>query len=509
VLQLTLRVSDYLQVAAGWLGFVLLVAWALVVRSKRSQDSQRGRLAKRVIVRAGVATIVLLAGVHLNRGRPGYNVWDLYHTTVGGKFLPELGYEHLYDCSWQLGVPKERRSSASQVRDLATFKMRPPGQGLTEKQCTELFSPERLREFRRDSSFFLGKEGPLGPQVFMDFGYNGTPFHAGLVRAVFGPATITGRSLYLASMVDSALMAAALVLVFKGFGLGGLAVTVGLIGLNVTDASVSMNASFLRHSYVAALLAATSLLALRRPGVAAILLAIATADRLFPICFAVAYIARAAMDAVRNKRFSSDDLGFAGAFVGALIAIVAFSSVGAGYGSWRQCLVHLWHREHALFVIGVGLKPLFIVPSPLQTDVGQIMEIFTKNGSIDCWWVYYPVAIGVVTLAGYLLLSRLERLPFTLLFGLILVVTLATPLPYYMLILTALGPFCMQLSASNCLRATLWTVGALVLALTVQAVGRIGYMFATAFMSPITLVLLAGLVRISRSEPARALPNLA
>ena len=157
-----------------------------------------------------------------------------------------------------------------------------------------------------------------------------------------------------------------------------------------------------------------------------------------------------------------------------------------------------------MYMINVGLKPFFVTPVPTPENIPKIVEIaFQTESSPPASWLYYPVAAGLLFASARILLSRTARLPFMILFGLILFLTVTSPRPYFLLILTVLGIFCISVDGIGKPRCALFVALVFALAHTAHVVWRVPHVFVPIYLSPLMLLLFGGLVALASRSTGR------
>lgn len=487
----SVEISDAIEVAGAY-ALVVILAILIVLEMRRSRGRSRARFrrATRIVHAAWIGVLVVAMSTHVlrSRGRLRFGTWDLFHTVINAKYLPELGYFRLYDCAYQLAFPGDVKNEVHQVRDLRLYRFRSPTEAGEASQCAERFTSERLVEFRRDVRFFLSL--PLSrksvPNWVRDFGYFGTPVHAMAVRFLFDRVELNERNLILVSFTDDVLIALALIAVFMAFGVRAGLLTSSLLALSIADHTVSFGGSILRQSYVGLVVGAAAMLKLERPRTAGALLALATADKLFPGLFFIAVVIREVARYRVERRISRDATRFAGTYAGVLVACVALSLLAAGgVGDWAEFVYRIVSRELVFYGAGTGLKSEFML---------QTLDFYRTTQTLPrASWLYYPTALVFVAVGGWLCARRLDAIGCMVLYGLILVFTLTSPLGYYLMILTALGAFCASLRSEIWrLVSALWIAIVFAVEHTLQVAGPRDILIAARFLAPLTTLLLLG-----------------
>ncbi len=215
----------------------------------------RPRRAKAARVLLGV-TAVLSAGAWINFGNFRYHdvahVWEIYHYYVGAKYFPELGYEHLYDCS---AVAEAEDGATAElpetrIRDLTTNQIVFAAVALqSPAACKSRFSAPRWTSFRSDVRFFRERLAGSWRQAQLDHGYNATPVWTLTGRAVASAVPATASGLGVLVSLDFVLLLLALVLIYAGFGFEAGSLGVVFFGCNALSRYAWTGGAFLRYDW--------------------------------------------------------------------------------------------------------------------------------------------------------------------------------------------------------------------------------------------------------------------
>ncbi len=147
--------------------------------------------------------------------------WDLWHYAVGAKYLPELGYTHLYECSAVADLEDGyfRPGQLRKIRDLHDNRLRwERAQDLPAAECKARFTPDRWRDFTFDTSWYRYRNGPeRWAEMQGDHGFNGTPVWAILGRFVTARPMTDGGALRLA-MIDPLPLLGMWIAIARAFG---------------------------------------------------------------------------------------------------------------------------------------------------------------------------------------------------------------------------------------------------------------------------------------------------
>jgi len=276
-------------------GVLAIAATALLLwrRDCGTRGRKPGRLHEVLLALCGLAGLAAWSSFgqfHFN----GYlHDWDSYHYYIGAKYLPELQYTRLYDCSVVAEAtpdpadppPEEPRL----IRDLATNELIPASKALEDPQrCTSHFSAERWQQFRADLEFFKRRSSPeRWAAILRDHGFNGTPVWAvaGHLLTNFGPAT--HAQLLALTCLDLVLLAAMWICLSWGFGWRAACVCAVAFGTDYPARFAWTGGSLLRFDWLCALACGIACLKRGKNFWAGFLLGASALLRVFP-AFALA-----------------------------------------------------------------------------------------------------------------------------------------------------------------------------------------------------------------------------
>jgi len=247
-----------------------------------------GRPLTRAVRIAAFALLIAAAVAYPNFGvaHPGrghIHYWDVYHYFMGGKYLPELGYTHLYEATYVAGREMGAFADATAIRDLTTYDFRDP-RTLDASTVRARFTPERWQAFKRDL-VFIGNHIREWPGPLLDRGYNDPPPRAQLLHLLVGRVPATMASLTVLTAIDYGLAAIALVVVWRTFGALPAALSFALFWLSFFARFDFIGGALLRWDWIVALLLAVAALARDRPVLAGLGFAYAALARIFPVVF--------------------------------------------------------------------------------------------------------------------------------------------------------------------------------------------------------------------------------
>lgn len=363
------------------------------------------------------------SGDHLQR-------WDLYHTVIGVKYFPELGYFETYRCSLVADQQGARRfKGAKRVRDLNTRDTLKRKEHLKDENCRARFSEPRWEEFQRDIKTvgtWMGRS--TWARIFGDKGFNGTPFYTMIVGVLLQIFGISDRAMVGHAMVDPALMIASFLCVAWAYGVNRAALVAILFCSFFPNRYLHMGGSILRFDYVAAILMGLSALKKERWGLAGFFLAWATLVRIFPLFFAFAVLLKIADETVRTRGLASSHRRFIAWYGGAVLIGVMMSvlSLKGGLQNWLDWAANMrLHNMHSAS-FRIGFKHLFMSDGAIGTsDYPEMQRIFeARSGS---YWV------AVVALSAPYLLSirKHSAAGFAAVYGVLLFFMLTVATRYY------------------------------------------------------------------------------
>ncbi|MGH7821765.1 MAG: hypothetical protein ACREQ9_18540, partial [Candidatus Binatia bacterium] len=252
---------------------VLLAALLWPSRARTAPRRERWKTGCLLVL----AAVAALNYFYLSRAGGFLHRWDLFHTLIGARYFPELGYDKLYECA----IFFDRRThhhygELGRIRDLSTLRYVPVERALRDSDCAERFTPARAQRFVADLAAFDALIPPSRwASLFQDKGYNGSPFYTFVVSRLTGGIDFDRRSLLLLALVDVVLILAAFAVAARAFGLRTALVAFVFFCVSFPNRYIHMGGSFLRFDFFACLLIGLSLLRMSRHRAAAALLALA------------------------------------------------------------------------------------------------------------------------------------------------------------------------------------------------------------------------------------------
>jgi len=399
-----------------------------------------------------VLGLVALAG-HFNFGRFHYpafvNHYDFFHTYVGAKYFPELGYSRLYTCTSVADSQDGLRARAERrwVRDVTTNEA---GLGhpaiLDPTSCTRHFSDARWQAFREDIRWLRTRMTSASwDSAMMSHGYNGTPVGTsiGYALANLGPAS--DQQILLLALLDPLLLVAMWALVAWAFGWRTMAVGLLWWGTNLPARWSWLGGSFLRALYLFAFVGAICAAKRGLPASAGSALGVASMFRVFPVLaaggpvLALAGRCWAARGLVLPDGVRRFGLGFLAttALLGAFSLIVPSGHARDGADSWQDFLKDTVVFSGTPLTNTIGLRTAISFEE--RTRAIHLERLWDKY-PWDTWkaarlrvfaerrWVYVAIVAAFVVLLLRAVINREEWIALTLGSGLI---PFVTDLPSY------------------------------------------------------------------------------
>jgi hypothetical protein len=360
---------------------MLAVGWGVLLR--RGLAGAREKRAQRAVLFA-IALVSLAAWPYLFNFHSSrfVHLWDSFHYYMGAKYLPELGYTRLYACTVAVDAEDGIDPGPRVVRDLRDNQRLPASTQLERAgECRARFTPERWEAFRRDTAFFRSAMGDDGwYRVRNDHGFNGTPAWAVLGGLLAGLAPASWTQLLILSLCDLALLAAAFLMIGRGFGLEAAALAAGYFGLNSLSQFGWTGGSFLRYDWLFCLVAGIAALRAGRPAVAGFALVSSTMLRIFPVCALIGLGLKALGESARERSLRPllRHRRFAAGAVAAGVLLLATSTLHHGDARiWVDFAENTAKHLSTLSTNHVGL-PVFlgydhearieVMTDPLQPD---------------------------------------------------------------------------------------------------------------------------------------------
>jgi hypothetical protein len=375
--------SMRVQLVLAVLGLALL-AWDANQKKELPAKQKRWR-------DLGLAALGILGVVaYFNFGKLHFgnfiHTWDTYHYYLGSKYFPELGYQHLYDCTAVADAESGFRDKVEKriVTDLRTNE-RVLGEVLLREpeRCTRRFTPERWEQFKSDVSFFRKRVHPnRWNDMQKDHGYNATPVWNALghVLANTGPATQT--QVLLLALIDPLYLALMVALVWWAFGWRTLAVAMLMFGTHIPNRFYWTGGAFLRQDWLFYLVACICLLKKGKFALAGASIAYATLLRLFPAFVVIGPALAMAELFRRHRKLDPRYLKFFGSAAATLVVLFLVSlPISGGLGTYRTFLTNTSKHASTPLTNHMGLQTVMgYRPSLIaaRTQVPNTIDTFTR-----------------------------------------------------------------------------------------------------------------------------------
>ena len=343
-------------VAASVLGAALLLSWL-----ERAPGLRR-RLPRPVAAALATALAVLSIGVYVAFGdvQFPYHRWDQFHYYIGGKYLPELDYTRIYQCT---AVAEAERfgpfaTARRTIRDLATEDLVRASTALADPDaCKRHFSPERWTAFVDDVAWFRG-DSPLDYWRRMqgDHGYNGAPTWSIAGRALASLAPASARTQTALAMIDPLLLVLAFGLIGWAFGTHALWLALVVWGCQFPAKGAWTFGAFLRQDWLLGVIASVCLARRERWVASGVALASATALRLFPALLLGVPFLVAVRRWLRTGTVERGDSRFALGFVIGSVFWLGVSTAIFGVTTWREFAHHIVLHNAEPLANDIGLR---------------------------------------------------------------------------------------------------------------------------------------------------------
>lgn len=363
-------------------------------------------------VRVGALALLVAAAVAypnfgvFHPGRGHLHNWDVYHYFMGAKYLPELGYAHLYEATYAAGREMGAFADATVIRDLTTYEFRDP-RTLDLGAVRARFTPERWSAFKRDLAF-IGNRIREWPGPMLDRGYNDPPPRALLLHALVGRVRATAVSLTLLSAIDYALVALALAVVWRTFGALPAALAFAFFWLSFFARFDFIGGSLLRWDWIVALLLAVAALARDRPVAAGLALAYAALARLFPLVFLLPLIVKWLQARRRGERAPALGCCLVTALAALLVAGLALLAAGERRTFVAEYLGKIERHSREAATNSIGLPSLVVfhrAPWRLDRDGGILVTEGDALAAQPPSWLPKAAAGAYLVLAIPLILA--------------------------------------------------------------------------------------------------------
>ncbi|MEM7305770.1 MAG: hypothetical protein AAF682_03825 [Planctomycetota bacterium] len=361
--------------ATGWarplFQALLWGATALALRGAwpgRQRASRTTVLALGIIAAFAAASHVRFGAFH--GGGRFLHQHELFNYTIGSKYFDELGYDGLYFATHRALLENDPTLDAeiTLVKNLRTNRFESKQISLARADSVEsLFTEERWREFRSDVRFFQGLLPRAGWQPLLaDHGYNATPFWTALGSLFSRNVELVGNALYLLASIDLVLLAVTLLVARWGFGTRGALLFAIFFFASPFSTFEFTGGAFLRQVWVLGTVGFAACLRRGRYGTAGALLALAVADRIFPVLFLALPLALFERAGPARWSLRHGPMRLLAAFVAAGLALGAWATVAVGADAWLQSYETLTAHNNGFYLNQVSLRTLLLV-DPVAT----------------------------------------------------------------------------------------------------------------------------------------------
>ena len=421
---------------------LLLLGWRLqaIGRPERFRRSRRAAL-----LLVAVAAFAAHYNFFVWRHYDGIHAHEVFHYYLGPKYFPELGYSGLYECS-VAAVSQGRPGQAERqyvIRDLRDVEQRIVVRPADwEPRCNGAFTPERWREFRRDVLWLQSRlPGAMWERVITDQGFNASPVWVLFGRPLTSIVPTEAEAMQWLVRVDLVLVLAAFAAVAWAFGFEGFCLALIVWSASPLSRYQWLGDSIARQLWFSTSVVGLCLLARRKSATAGALLATSALLRVFPVFFALGYVAGQLRRWLAERRF---DPGFTrfltGAVATSLVLIVTASGVcGRGPGVFREFAENMAAYSSLTARNSIGLRPLlsfttrrpapFVVDGKLKLTDRSYQELYEKTFAAR-----RPIYFAALALFGLLFWRALARAPGwqAAALGYVLIPVLTQPASYYM-----------------------------------------------------------------------------
>ncbi len=318
---------------------------------------------------AGIALLaVFVGGLNFFQGTrvsatTYFHEHDVYHYMLGAKYLPEVGYLDLYECTIQ-AIP-DRIPDSRRIRNLATYQRVTVGDyrdgTVPMPDCREQFSEERWEEFQRDLEVFFSARMGTPRNFIRDNGYNGGPFHSFFAHHVSNLFEFSIENANRAAMIDVALVCLVILVVARTFGPWYAILFALFVFTNPVDRWSINGGSFLRYMWFSSLVFGLCAAKTGRWGWAGAWLTISTALNIFPGMFLLGYLAHHGFACLRERRVTGAAWRALRGCVAAGLCVLALSMAHtrgpANFTDYREALEpHSERVRYGHVGFGTGLR---------------------------------------------------------------------------------------------------------------------------------------------------------
>jgi len=286
---------------------VLLVAGAHLAYTKREHVLRRTRDV--LLATVGVASLCCYFNLFHFHFDDYLHQWDIYHYYVGAKYLPELGYNRLYECTViaEKEIDDGHVEHGRLITDLTTNDLERVDTIVADPaRCTDHFTPERWREFTADIAFFrsLFSPGRWLDEVLHDHGFNGTPVWALLGRPLASAAPASHEQLVWLAAIDPILLAIMFAVFAWGFGWRAACIAAVWFGTSYPTQWMWNGGAFLRQDWLVLAVVGVAMVKRGKPLIGGFALTYSALLRVFPGFIVAALVLRYAVLWVRERKIT-------------------------------------------------------------------------------------------------------------------------------------------------------------------------------------------------------------
>ena len=371
------------RVAAG------VLSAALLLSCFERAPGLRRRLPRPVALALATALAVLSLGVYVAFGdvQFPYHRWDQFHYYIGAKYLPELDYMRIYQCTAVAEAERFGRSVTAQrtIRDLATEALVPASTALADPDaCKSHFSHGRWAAFVDDVAWFRSASPSRDYWLRMqgDHGYNGAPTWSIAGRALASLAPASARMQTALALIDPLLLALTFGLI--GWAFGAHAVWLALIvwGCQFPAKGAWTFGAFLRQDWLLGVIGSVCFAKRERWVASGVALASATALRLFPALLLGVPLLVAVRRWLRTRTVERGDRRFALGFVIGAVLWLGASTAMFGVTAWRDFAHHIALHNAEPLANQIGLRAM------LSQTVDGRLAVTQNEHAVDPYHVW-------------------------------------------------------------------------------------------------------------------------
>jgi hypothetical protein len=393
---------------------------------------------RRLVVTGRVLLIVLViasgfAWLYGMRGiarRHYIKPWDSFHYVLGPKYFDEVGYFHLYDCIAAADAQTVNKLKGGRVRDLRDYRyyMRLPTAAKRGK-CEERFSPARWEEFKRDYAFYTTVSGRKLKLMAKDRGYNGTPFHMMVSKALLNSFDTSYRPLTFATLGDTLPVLAMFYALSVAFGWEVVAFVAIFFFSLFSDRGQFILGSFFRYHWMYCTGFALAALQLRKHAQAGAWVATAGLLNVFPVLFGLGVTIKGLWELITTRTLSRSTRRFvAGAVIAGVLLGGASLLQHKGVETYRDFFANMDQHAGVMSVSRVGLKYDFLWRGELHID--RYSAMYTREEARSTKPIYLTAA-AVMFFVLFVVARRLDEVEATALAGFAAFFYIFTTVSYY------------------------------------------------------------------------------